>query len=122
MPARCHTHQRRPQMQACEAAPVGVDLLGDVDDRLAHLDQALDDPIERAALEDLRAPRRHHASVVAQAPAPLQAARLILLKLLDALAPDAELAQMQRPRFPFDFRTPAPSTLARSKARRERKE
>jgi hypothetical protein len=41
---------------------------------------------------------------MAQALAALQAAGLEILKLLDALDPDTELAQMQRHRPPFIFR------------------
>jgi hypothetical protein len=42
---------------------------------------------------------------VAQPLAALQAGGLILLQLLDLLDPDAELAQMQCHRFPFNSRT-----------------
>src|SRR3546814_1733992 len=89
--ARRHPHQLRPQMQTGEAAAIGVGLLGDVDDRLAHQHEPLDDPVERAAVEDLGAPRRHHPGIVAQTLAALQAARLPFLQLLHALHADAEL-------------------------------
>jgi hypothetical protein len=47
---------------------------------------------------------------VTQLLAALQATRLMLLQLLDFLDADAELAQMQCQRFPFNSRPPDKNT------------
>ena len=94
--ARRHAHQLRPQVQARETAALPINLRRDVDDRLTHLDQPLDHPVERAAIDHLVAALGHHAGVVAQALAAFQTARLVVLELFDGFDPDTELAQMQR--------------------------
>ena len=101
-PVRCQHHGHQLLRQADTAA--GALLVGrrlQIDDRLAHLHEALDDPVERPAVEDFVTPLRHHARDVPE-PRRLQALALrdLLLvpvaQLLDRVDADAQFNEMQR--------------------------
>src|SRR5690606_24252771 len=74
----------------------------DFGDPLAALDVALDDPVERAAVDDLGAARRHHAGGVpvlrrlAVTPSFIETGFDPFFEVLDAVAADAQFQDVER--------------------------
>ncbi len=85
-----------PQHARAVVLGVGPEL----DDTLTHDHEALHDPIERAAVEDLVAPPRRLQGAVAEfrrlafARQPPQPLSLPVAQILDRLDPDTELDEM----------------------------
>src|SRR5688572_16899306 len=95
-------HQLILEDQQAAGGAVVLGALGDIGERLAHLDEALDHPVERAAIEQLVAAlgclegAMKEAWLLLAGLAPrLEALGLPAREVLDGIAPHAKLDQMQ---------------------------
>src|SRR5690606_25310035 len=99
LPVGAHHHRVEDEPAAADA--LGVGKRPDIDQTLTALHAALDDPVERAAVEQFVDALGHHARGVelfdrlAGAPFLLELFGDPVLEILDAFAADAELYQMQ---------------------------
>ena len=83
-------HQFRIEHEITAPDAVLVGELAQVEETLAHLDLAFDDPIERAAVEHLVPAARRHARRVNDFAFFLEAAFLPAGQAVDAFGPDTE--------------------------------